>query len=178
MDAFRAGCIAMAGYLSACGLAQRQDTASDASVGATDAAQDAAACLPPQGCESFVCGDSCYALCPAATWEQADLACQASGGHLACINEASENECIFTSAVADPSQRVSIGLTQDSLAAEPTAGWGWVCEEPFTFEKWSASEPNNELAEEDCAQFFGPSGVWNDAPCWIAQPFVCELPGS
>ena len=46
------------------------------------------------------------------------------------------------------------------------------------FEKWYSGEPNNINNEENCARVVhGSEHQWNDIPCHLLSPFVCEKKG-
>ena len=59
--------------------------------------------------------------------------------------------------------------------------WQWVDGTLVMYENWNTNQPSNSGGVEDCAIRFGPSGLWNDAPCGTALPAVYEsntiLPG-
>jgi hypothetical protein len=43
-----------------------------------------------------------------------------------------------------------------------------------TYHNWNSGEPNNSSGNEDCAEVYDASGVWNDLACATAMPYVCE----
>ncbi|XP_033729104.1 perlucin-like [Pecten maximus] len=53
--------------------------------------------------------------------------------------------------------------------------WIWASTfEPITNASWSPGEPNDQSGREDCLALV-MNGLWNDVPCNISLPFVCEL---
>ena len=45
----------------------------------------------------------------------------------------------------------------------------------LAYTNWAAIEPNNWGGGEDCASMHGPNGLWNDLPCTVVRPAVCEI---
>lgn len=93
----------------------------------------------------------------------------AAVGHLVTLSSLAEND--FVHSTAGGGDRW-IGLTDRAGAApgatesanqfDPlTEGWAWVTGEPFTFQNWNTSEPNNAVAGED-AVHIGGNTFWND----------------
>ncbi|XP_060079457.1 perlucin-like protein [Ylistrum balloti] len=53
--------------------------------------------------------------------------------------------------------------------------WIWASTmEPITNANWSPGEPNDNAGTEDCLAIV-LNGLWNDVPCNISLPFVCEI---
>jgi WD40 repeat protein len=112
------------------------------------------------------------------TWDEANAAATVSGGHLATITSAAENEFVFQ--LADTSDTLWsmnqygiqigpwLGGWQPEGAAEPDGGWRWVTDEPFSYTNWLPGEPNDnwEYAgqswPEDSILFWDRSSGWND----------------
>jgi hypothetical protein len=112
------------------------------------------------------------------TWEQANIAAVAGGGHLATITSQEENDriaglvpyhSIYWADGGCCSFGPWIGGRQTTGATEPSGGWTWVTGEPFTFANWYAGEPNDYGGvEHHLALYSTPpgtaSGQWNDMP--------------
>ncbi|XP_060079439.1 perlucin-like [Ylistrum balloti] len=53
--------------------------------------------------------------------------------------------------------------------------WNWASSfSLITNANWKAGEPNDQNGKEDCLALT-LSGHWNDVPCNISLPFVCEI---
>jgi len=101
-------------------------------------------------------------------WRDAEQKAILLGGHLASINDAAENEWVYStfSNFAGIDRTLAIGLTDTALENH----FQWSTGEPVTFTAWGAGEPNNlEVGPEgqDYAFFFQPTttlrGTWDDA---------------
>ncbi|MCF7730280.1 MAG: hypothetical protein K9N23_01270, partial [Akkermansiaceae bacterium] len=106
------------------------------------------------------------------TWNEARDFAQATGGHLATINSAAENAFIY--ALVD---RDSIWIDQGNSqwgpwlgggqltgSPEPSGGWVWVTGEPFAFQNWCDTEPNNAGGNQDRLYFLSTDS--SRAPTW------------
>jgi len=99
-----------------------------------------------------------------------------SQGHLATISDAAENTFLSTTFGG----RAWIGAYQDfsdPSFSEPGGGWVWVTGEPWTFDSWSAGEPNDFGGTEHYAETFS-NGAWNDQPLGgnnVVQGFYVEF---
>jgi len=113
--------------------------------------------------------DHYYArIAQALTWEQARVAAQQLGGHLATITSAAENAFI-TPLVIDGSNNVShLG------GYRVQNGWAWVTGEPWGYSNWYPGEPNNNSGDENFLATWVSPGTWNDIfPSYLAH-FVVE----
>ena len=80
-----------------------------------------------------------------------------AGGYLAAVNDAEENDWIQNNLASNV--QVWLGLSD-----EVTEGvWLWDSGEPFTFDSWNATEPNDFAlcGGEDYVEMEG-GGLWND----------------
>ena len=73
--------------------------------------------------------------------------------------------------------RTWIGATDnDTLSSEGT----WVYPDgsaaPLTQPPRNGGEPNDAGGNEDCAEMYDSSGLWNDMPCSTLRPAVCKGP--
>jgi hypothetical protein len=98
-------------------------------------------------------GHQYYVLNPS-TWDDAEAAAVALGGHLATVNNPDENNYIMNnfSVYGD----LWIGYTDRSFEGT----FEWVSGEPVTYANWYSGEPNN-AGSENYTEFY-TSGGWND----------------
>ena len=105
-------------------------------------------------------------------WNEARVLAVGVGGHLATISDMSENGLVVL--IASPAPETAwIGGLQDSDACEPSCGWRWVTDEPWSFTAWVPGEPNN-AGEEDALLVWPDRGGWNDGRAAASAPFVVE----
>ena len=107
------------------------------------------------------------------SWDAANTAAIASGGYLATIHSAAENEFVF-GLIADPIYWRPhlmnsylgpwLGGYQSANAATPNTSWNWVTDEPWDWTNWCASEPNDGDGEENRLCYF--SGYDFEAGSW------------
>ncbi len=104
------------------------------------------------------------------TWEQARVAAERLGGHLATITSAAENAFI-TPLVIDGNFNVShIGGFRSG------GGWAWITGEPWSYTNWYPGEPNNATGDERYLATWITPGTWNDIfPSYLAE-FLVEWP--
>jgi hypothetical protein len=142
-----------------------------------DAQVDARPCpAAPAGCTPFSCGTpSCYYVCPADDWPDAQARCQGSGvGCLVTIDDDLENVCIDVNTNPAYPDLVWFGFVQASSGSEPSGSWGWACgSSSYTAPNWGMFEPNDE-GNEDCGAM-NASGVWIDGDCDTSLRYVCEV---
>lgn len=127
------------------------------------------------GCSLFASRSSRsgYAVCPAAaTWLEAQDQCATSfGGTLVAVDSAAEN--MELTALGDP-KLTAMWLGLSDLEREGV--FVWAEGSPLAYSNWNKGEPNDAMANEDCAQLVRPAGVWNDLDCITPLPFICEVP--
>ena len=114
------------------------------------------------------------------TWSEVESEALATGGHLATIRSAEENEWILNT--FDPaSVNFWIGLRQQEGSPEPSGGWEWVSGEPLMFTNWGSGEPNDNNGNEDFCEFKGIRssfpGRWNDQSGENVLPGLIEKSG-
>jgi hypothetical protein len=144
------------------------------------------------------CGPTCQVVCRAEefqhethcyaeftkplSFKDAQAQCVATGGSLAVITSADEQEFLIDQVMQ--SEGVTsywIGLTDSTTEGV----YEWLDGEPFTFSNWRSGEPNN-AGNEDCAEFtwtcpfFGncTADGWSDRSCSVKSAFVCEYPAA
>ena len=127
------------------------------------------ACDPLQGYHAY--GNHCfYPVFSSANWITARATCRAAGGYLSTIADEEENNFATT---------LSTRFNGGGCDADVEGTWQWVTGEPWTFENFSAGEPN-DLGGEDCLA--GPQGTYggtmNDIDCtnnpWM-EGYTCEF---
>ncbi len=168
-------------------------SAADAAAGALDAAVDSpdAAALPPDAAAppdarpACVEGDdrvedpatgTCYLYFrERLTWDDAEAACAALGGHLAAPTSLAENA--LASQIVPDDEDLWIGATDDPDEDDFT----WTTGEPFVFDHWRSGEPNDGgNGGEDCAvvegdnNIFGQGCLWDDRDCEADFGYLCE----
>src|SRR5689334_13008800 len=74
------------------------------------------------------------------TWDQANAAAIAAGGHLVTITSAAENLWLTNNILTGTTGAAWIGLYQPPGSPEPGGGWTWVTGEAFAFNNWGAGE--------------------------------------
>jgi Lectin C-type domain len=111
----------------------------------------------------------------AATWDAAEAAANAAGGHLASITSIAENQ--FVAAVAAGSGAWLGGL-QPVGSCEPGCGWKWNTDEPWSVSLWDCTEPNQGWGAENedrvCFSVNCTRTLWNDSPGHVLKAAVIE----
>jgi hypothetical protein len=110
------------------------------------------------------------------SWTQARDAAISRGGYLATLTSAEETAFVFDLVKhpafwfndgANNSQGPWLGGSQPPPRVEPAGNWQWITGETWSYQNWSAGEPNNSGGDEHYLQFFGaglnhPAATWND----------------
>jgi hypothetical protein len=134
----------------------------------------------PAGSKSFKCpeelrftlGKREYCFLNAATWQNAQAQCAQSGGDLAVMDSAEENDALFARIGA----RFDVGNIWIGLSDAAEEGrFRWASGEPVGAPPWRAGEPNN-LGDEDCAEWLPSDGRANDLACHEKRASLCEKP--
>ena len=107
-------------------------------------------------------------------WISAEAQSEARGGYLATITSAAENTFVHSLIATDSrfwwnwddTRGPWLGGYQISGSEEPGGGWTWVTGEPFVYQNWVPSAPNNN-GPEDYLHYFGEgpdnfADTWND----------------
>ena len=104
-------------------------------------------------------------------YSDAQLYCQARGGHLAMPKDEGANAALSAYITAAGLDRVYMGihdLNQEGV-------FTYVDLSPMTaFSKWRRGEPSNDNGDEDCVEMLA-SGEWTDVACQLTMYFVCEF---
>jgi hypothetical protein len=107
----------------------------------------------------------CYSIAPplTASWEDAELACIAWGGHLAELDDAEEEAWILARA----SGALWIGLSD----AGEEQHFVWT-EGDSAYRRWISGAPRTNPGWRDCVAISDDG--WEDRRCTDALPYVCE----
>ncbi len=131
------------------------------------------------------------------TWQEAEEAAVATGGHLVGISSAEENAFVHALVAADgeywstngSGQSVGpwLGGVQSPSGLEPGGGWQWTEGYGVTFTNWAAGRPDNGHGGTDDRMVFSDpgsarSGHWDDYPAAappadLPKSYVIELGG-
>ncbi len=130
------------------------------------------------------------------SWNGANAAAEAAGGHLVTMGSAEENAFVFDLIDDDPAlwddsnlnhshgSGPWIGGLQPDGSPEPKGRWRWVTGEPWFYANWAPEQPNDDPApppgQQNRAQFLGYGQLmgptWNDARDYSLQPgYVIEI---
>lgn len=136
-------------------------------------------------------------------WVQADQLARDAGGYLATILSEDENLFVFE-LINDPEfwfvdqfgfmRGPMLGGVQDPDGQEPDGGWGWITDEPFSYEAWAPGQPNDAGSEQDTIQYWNADVIfaswqdsgrfgeqlayvieWDECPCEADLTGDCEL---
>ncbi len=107
------------------------------------------------------------------SWEEAEEYCESLGGHLAVINDADENDFLFSYMIEQGYSSAYFGYTD----RESEGTWTWVDKSNSSYINWATGEPNSQNSEENYAMFHFKftDGSWNDGQ-WgdDTASFICE----
>jgi hypothetical protein len=95
-------------------------------------------------------------------WSTAQSQAEQSGGYLACISSAAENNFVRALLPASVQGVGYLGGIREST------GWRWVSGEPWAFTDWNPGEPNGTVGEVVwIANIPGYPVGWNDQPTFV-----------
>ena len=104
------------------------------------------------------------------SWDIAKAYCEQSGGYLATITSAEEQNNVVS----------QFGETYAWLGGYRVSDteWAWVTGEPFSYANWREDEPNNYNGVENCIGFY-PDNGWNDYAnsTSAVSNFILEIEG-
>lgn len=106
-----------------------------------------------------------------ASWVDSEQLATSLGGHLATINDASENEWVYSTFLPYNFDWMWIGLYEVDYNQRT---WAWSSGEPLTYLNWAPGEPSGPGAEHWVAME-GPSywdGQWADLSTPWSPPIV------
>jgi hypothetical protein len=113
-----------------------------------------------------------YSLLTQGTWTAGEAEAVTLGGHLATVNDAAEQEWIFSNFGAFGGVQRLLWIGYNDAAAEGT--FTWVSGETPAYTNWTPGEPNALTPLEDYAAIYYPNhsagGRWNDWDDRAADP--------
>jgi hypothetical protein len=136
-------------------------------------------------CNQVSYGGHDYLLCQEQRpWEDANNGCIAIGMRLVRVDDANENQWLFTNANTPNGQASEVWLGASDRAVEGEWRWSdgelfWVGDPVGTpqnglFDAWYFREPNN-VNDEDCAALeTAAKPEWYDHHCELSLSYVCE----
>ncbi len=132
-------------------------------------ADDVPMCGP---CIDASFGGKSFAFCTtAATWTTALATCQGQGGTLAVPASPAEEAWVLATARAAILYGWWTGANDRTLAGS----WVDAAGAPLSYLPWGALQPTGG-ANRRCVLLDPALAAWNDAPCDVVSPFVCQLP--
>ena len=130
----------------------------------------------PDGWTKF--DNSCYyfGVIPK-SWQDAEVACERLGGHLATVHSAEEEKFVLDYVKRERNELVDLSRGYTWIGGHDflqESNWMWITDEIFNFTNWRAGNPNNGGANgnEDCLDISGDG--WNDNICSSRLNYVCE----
>uniref|UniRef100_A0A3Q3N4A3 C-type lectin domain-containing protein n=1 Tax=Labrus bergylta TaxID=56723 RepID=A0A3Q3N4A3_9LABR len=135
----------------------------------TNAAGESSVC--PSGWAQYY--GRCFLFVGASmTWADAEMNCQARGGHLASVHRFDEYYFIQGMIVRQTGMYPKTWLGGSDAQQERT--WLWSDGSYYNFGYWCPGEPNNQYGNQHCLQMnFGDQKCWDDLQCYSYLPFVC-----
>ena len=112
-------------------------------------------------------------------WVEAELDCEADGGHLIIIDDELENAWLAEfAATAITNDESTHQLAWMGLGDSVSEGdFSWVTGGALSTSYWSEGEPNTAYEDEDCVEMRA-SARWNDDRCDAPLIYVCECDGT
>ena len=114
--------------------------------------------------------DSCYKMITSVkTWRQGFEHCESAGSQLVKVTDQEELTYIYFTFVKPlDSGSAWIGLSLKN------GSFYWTDGSKPGYKNWNYGEPNNFNGREHCVEIYVNNGKWNDIPCFVKRPFVCE----
>ena len=108
------------------------------------------------------------------TWQQAGRSCATFSGGLAMVKTPEEQQEVYGIANHYQLSRIWLGAS-DQLTEDR---WFWWDGSRMTYKNFLPPQPDN-VVNEDCLEMLvswnnGP-GSWNDNPCSVRRPFMCQF---
>lgn len=105
---------------------------------------------------------------PALSWTNAAVDCSlwsAGRGHLVAITSQEEDDFVRTFGAGS----LWIGGSDAKMEGD----WRWLSQEVWFFQNFEVGRPDNIDSLEHCLSK-QESGLWNDLPCDVKLPYMCE----
>jgi hypothetical protein len=115
-------------------------------------------------------------------WNQARNFCNNNSSYIVTINDANENDFIFSQIQnfydeggwwIGINDKTNGGRSDGSEGNE--GNFVWYNGENPSYDNWNQNEPNNYNDNEDCAEIYFETGTWNDVNCGQSKFFICEI---
>jgi hypothetical protein len=104
-----------------------------------------------------------YYLLTEDTWQASEAEAVALGGHLATINDAAEQDWIFSNFGSFNGTNRSLWIGLNDAAKEGT--FTWISGEPVTYTHWLANQPdNNAIGGENYVHILRTGNTFNVTP--------------
>jgi gliding motility-associated-like protein len=120
-------------------------------------------------------GRSYYYRTTNSTWQAANNAAIAAGGHLAVIRDAAHNAWLRSTVDAAGGTNQSYWVALNDAATE--GSWRWTNGAPVSFFNWDSNEPNSNGGNEDYT-IVKANGKWNDEKNTSSVRSVIEVEAS
>ncbi|XP_078696201.1 alpha-N-acetylgalactosamine-specific lectin-like [Branchiostoma floridae x Branchiostoma belcheri] len=105
------------------------------------------------------------------TFNDAATTCRQDGGTLAMPRDSATNLSLLDKSV-DPIHGQWIGLNDQ----REEGNYEWADGTPLgDYNAWAPGQPDNYQDKEDCIHRHPLTGEWNDIPCHLPLPFVCQI---
>uniref|UniRef100_A0A668A7B0 C-type lectin domain-containing protein n=1 Tax=Myripristis murdjan TaxID=586833 RepID=A0A668A7B0_9TELE len=109
---------------------------------------------------------SCYFISSESkNWNESRQDCLRRGADLVIINSREENSFLKNFRV-----RLWIGLSDLETEGE----WKWVDGSSLSYTSWAEGQPDDYGGKEDCGVLRPVYDGWNDFPCSLGRPWICE----
>ena len=109
------------------------------------------------------------------TWQEAGRRCATFGGGLAMVKNLEEQQEVYDIASHYQLSRFWLGASDQTIEGR----WSWWDGTRLDYRNFSDREPNSFEGNEDClemrASYRNRRGVWNDLPCFVLRPFLCQF---
>ncbi|CAH3025319.1 unnamed protein product, partial [Porites evermanni] len=114
--------------------------------------------------------DSCYKMITSGkTWRQGFEHCKSAGSQLVKVTDKKELTYIYFTFV----KPLNSGSAWMGLSLK-NGSFYWTDGSKPGYKNWNYGEPNNFNGREHCVEIYVNNGKWNDIPCFVKRPFVCE----
>ena len=108
------------------------------------------------------------------TWDEHKKRAAEMGGHLACINNSTDNEQVRR--IAGGEIVWVGGIRKDCGNGPGPDNWKWSNGKEWSYTNWRAGEPNNYTKHDENRVMLWENGEWNDASLFHEFPAVYEIP--
>ena len=103
------------------------------------------------------------------TWRQGFEHCKSAGSQLVKVTDQEELTYIYFTFV----KPLNSGSAWMGLSLK-NGSFYWTDGSKPGYKNWNYGEPNNFNGREHCVEIYVNNGKWNDIPCFVKRPFVCE----